>query len=83
MSDVSECCSYTWIHWIHQQLEASCIQIAPDVLQVVQYLIYQGFYVNLDFHSIGVHEVLLTGETPFSGADDYTLYDMDGWVGLW
>ena len=52
-------------------------------MQVVQYLIYQGFYVNLDFHSIGVHETLVTGDTPFSGADDYTLYDMDGWVGLW
>ncbi|EIE23036.1 hypothetical protein COCSUDRAFT_63419 [Coccomyxa subellipsoidea C-169] len=52
-------------------------------LWVVQYLIYQGFYVNLDFHSIGVHETLVTGDTPFSGADDYTLYDMDGWVGLW
>jgi hypothetical protein len=52
-------------------------------MQVVQYLIYQGFYVSLDFHSIGVHETLVTGDTPFSGADDYTLYDMDGWVGLW
>ncbi|CAL8465540.1 g5076 [Coccomyxa elongata] len=52
-------------------------------LWVVQYLIYQGLYVNLDFHSIGVHETLTTGNTPFSGADDYTLYDVDGWVGLW
>ncbi len=49
-------------------------------MQVVQ---YQGFCVNLDFHSIGVHETLVTGDTPFSGADDYTLYDMDVWVGLW
>lgn len=52
-------------------------------VQVIQYLIYQGFYVNLDFHSIGVHEILVAGNTPFSGADDYTLYDVDGWVNLW
>jgi hypothetical protein len=51
--------------------------------QVVQHLIYQGMYVNLDFHSIGLHESLVTGNTPFSGADDYTLYDLDGWVNLW
>jgi hypothetical protein len=52
-------------------------------MQVVQYLIYQGFYVNLDFHSIGMHQTLVTGNTPFSGADDISLYDVDGWVNLW
>ena len=74
---------------IHQNESASNTWIAVKSLalmicmQVVQYLIYQGFYVNLDFHSIGVHETLTTGDTPFSGADDYTIYDVDGWIGLW
>ena len=52
-------------------------------LQVVDYLVRQGFYVNVDFHSIGFHKTLVTGETPFSGADDYSLYDIPGWTQLW
>ena len=75
MAGLIEAASDTWIavkHWLW-----------TSAMQVVQYLIYQGLYVNLDFHSIGVHETLTTGNTPFSGADDYTLYDVDGWVGLW
>ncbi len=51
--------------------------------QVVDLLIRQGFYVNIDFHSIGFHKTLDTGETPFTGADDYSLYDIDGWTNLW
>lgn len=53
------------------------------VLQVVDFLIRQGFYVNVDFHSIGFHKTLDTGETPFTGADDYSLYDIHGWTNLW
>ena len=53
------------------------------VLQVVDFLIRQGFYVNVDFHSIGFHKTLDTGETPFTGADDYSLYDIHGWTTLW
>ena len=52
-------------------------------LQVVDYLIRQGMYVNVDFHSIGFHKTMITGETPFSGADDYSLYDIHGWTQLW
>ena len=52
-------------------------------MQVVQQFIYAGFYVNLDFHSIGYHSTLVTGNTPYSGVDDYTIYDPDGWVNLW
>jgi hypothetical protein len=50
---------------------------------VVQQLLWAGFYVNLDFHSIGYHDTLVTGNTPFSTLDDYTIYDADGWVDLW
>ncbi len=50
---------------------------------MVDYLVRQGFYVNVDFHSIGFHKTLVTGETPFSGADDYSLYDVPGWTQLW
>ncbi len=52
-------------------------------MQVVDYLISQGLYVSVDFHSIGFHRTLVTGETPFSGADDYSLYDVPGWTQLW
>ncbi len=50
---------------------------------MVDYLIRQGMYVNVDFHSIGFHKTMITGETPFSGADDYSLYDIHGWTQLW
>ena len=60
-----------------------CRESCAACLQVVDYLVRQGFYVNVDFHSIGFHKTLITGETPFSGADDYSLYDIPGWTQLW
>ncbi|KAK9833284.1 hypothetical protein WJX81_003097 [Elliptochloris bilobata] len=45
---------------------------------VVKYLINEGFYVNIDFHSIG-----MAGEGLGLKADDNTLYNTTLWVGLW
>lgn len=51
---------------------------SPNLLQVVKYLIDEGFYVNIDFHSIG-----MAGEGLGLAADDNTLYNTTLWVGLW
>lgn len=48
------------------------------LMQVVKYLIDEGFYVNIDFHSIG-----MAGEGLGIKADDNTLYNTTLWVGLW
>ena len=51
---------------------------AWSLQQVVKYLIDEGFYVNIDFHSIG-----MAGEGLGIAADDNTLYNTTLWVGLW
>ena len=45
---------------------------------MVKYLVDEGFYVNIDFHSIG-----MAGEGLGIAADDNTLYNTTLWVDLW